>query len=143
METVKVETKKKSYSHLLNQVDIYKNSVTISVMKYNIFFNNSVEFSRALTALEVSADFFYEVTDETNCLMIATDDIQAIEVVFAENGIDESSFEVSKEKDVEHDQFISDSEADGDALRSAGFGPDEDYGSYGNDEEPGPYGDDE
>jgi hypothetical protein len=112
-------------------------------MKYNIFFNNSVEFSRALTALEVSADFHYEVADETNCMMIATDDIQAIEVVFDENGIDESSFEVSKERDVEHDQFISDSEADGDALRSAGFGTDEDYGSYGNDEESRPYGDDE
>ena len=96
-------------------------------MKYNIFFNNSVEFSRALTALEVSADFDYEVADETNCMMIATDDIQAIEVVFAENGIDESSFEVSKEKDVEHDQFISDSEADGDALRSAGFDDEENY----------------
>jgi hypothetical protein len=112
-------------------------------MKYNIFFNNSVEFARALTSLELSADFHYEVTDETNCLMIATDDIQAIEVVFAENGIDESSFEISKERDDEHDQFISDSEADGDALRSAGFGTDEDYGSYGNDEEPRPYGDDE
>ena len=96
-------------------------------MKYNIFFNNSVEFSRALTALEVSADFYYEVTDETNCLMIATDDIQAIEVVFAENGISESSFEISKERDDEHDQFISDAQADSDALRSAGFDDEENY----------------
>ena len=102
-------------------------------MKYNIFFNNSVEFARALTALEVSADFHYEVADETNCMMIATDDIQSIEVVFAENGIDESSFEISKERDDEHDQFISDADADSDALRSAGFGTDEDYGYYDND----------
>jgi hypothetical protein len=96
-------------------------------MKYNIFFNNSVEFSRALTALEVSADFHYEVADETSCLMIATDDIQAIEVIFAENGIDESSFEISKERDDEHDQFISDAQADSDALRSAGFDDEENY----------------
>ena len=96
-------------------------------MKYNIFFNNSVEFARALTALEVSADFHYEVADETNCMMIATDSIQAIEVVFAENGIDESTFEVSKERDVEHDQFINDGDADSDALRSAGFDDEENY----------------
>ena len=96
-------------------------------MKYNIFFNNSVEFARALTALEVSADFYYEVADETNCLMIATDDIQSIEVVFAENGIDESSFEISKERDDEHDQFINDGDADSDALRSAGFDDEENY----------------
>lgn len=94
-------------------------------MKYNIFFNNSVEFSRALTSLEVSADFHYEVADETNCMMIATDSIQAIEVIFAENGIDESSFEISKDRDDEHDQFISD--ADSDALRSAGFDDEENY----------------
>ena len=118
---------------LLILFDFYKNSFIISVMKYNIFFNNSVEFSRALTALEVSANFYYEVTDETNCLMISTDSIQAIEVVFAENGIDESSFEISKERDDEHDQFISDADADSDALRSAGFGTDEDYGYYDND----------
>jgi len=96
-------------------------------MKYNIFFNNSVEFARALTSLEVSADFYYEVADETNCLMIATDSIQAIEVVFAENGISESSFEISKERDDEHDQFISDAQADSDALRSAGFDDEENY----------------
>jgi hypothetical protein len=96
-------------------------------MKYNIFFNNSVEFSRALTALEVSADFFYEVTDETNCLMISTDNIEAIEVIFAENGISESSFEISKERNDEHDQFISDAQADSDALRSAGFDDAEGY----------------
>lgn len=59
--------------------------------------------------------------------MIATDDIQAIEVIFAENGIDESSFEISKERDDEHDQFISDADADSDALRSAGFDDEENY----------------
>ena len=32
--------------------------------------------------------------------------------------------------DDEHDQFLSDAEADGDALASAGMGTDEDYGYY-------------
>ena len=59
--------------------------------------------------------------------MIATDDIQGIESIFAENGIDESSFEISKERDDEHDQFISDAQADSDALRSAGFDDEENY----------------
>lgn len=35
--------------------------------------------------------------------------------------------------DDEHDQFMHDGEADGDALASAGFGTDEDYGGYGDD----------
>ncbi len=44
METVKVETKKKSYSHLLNQVDFYKNSATVVGMKATILPNEiSVE----------------------------------------------------------------------------------------------------
>lgn len=34
----------------------------------------------------------------------------------------------------EPDQFRTDAEADGDALASAGFGTDEDYGHYGSDE---------
>jgi hypothetical protein len=33
--------------------------------------------------------------------------------------------------DDEHDPFLSDSEADADALASAGMGTDEDYGSFG------------
>ena len=35
--------------------------------------------------------------------------------------------------DDEHDQFRDDVEADADALRSAGWGTDEDYGYYGED----------
>lgn len=34
-------------------------------------------------------------------------------------------------EDDEHDQFMHDGEADGDALASAGWGTDEDYGCYG------------
>jgi len=34
----------------------------------------------------------------------------------------------------EQDQFLSDAEADGDALASCGMGTDEDYGCYGGDE---------
>lgn len=32
--------------------------------------------------------------------------------------------------DAEHDQFLTDAEADADALASAGWGTDEDYGYY-------------
>ena len=35
---------------------------------------------------------------------------------------------------LEPDQFMSDAEADADALASAGFGTDEDYGHFGDDE---------
>jgi len=31
----------------------------------------------------------------------------------------------------EHDQFMTDAEADADVLRSAGMGTDEDYGDFG------------
>lgn len=34
----------------------------------------------------------------------------------------------------EHDPFLHDGEADGDALASAGMGTDEDYGYFGGDE---------
>ncbi len=34
----------------------------------------------------------------------------------------------------EHDPFLSDAEADGDALASVGWGTDEDYGCFGGDE---------
>ncbi len=39
--------------------------------------------------------------------------------------------EVEEETNDEHDQFLTDAEADGDALASAGLGTDEDYGYYG------------
>ena len=35
---------------------------------------------------------------------------------------------IPDDEDNEHDQFLSDAEADGDALASCGFGTDEDYG---------------
>ena len=50
----------------------------------------------------------------------------------AEN--DDLRDEMEMRDDDEHDQFRSDAEADGDALASAGFGTDEDYGCYGCDE---------
>ena len=36
---------------------------------------------------------------------------------------------------LEHDPFLSDAEADGDALSSAGMGTDEDYGFFGYDDD--------
>jgi hypothetical protein len=35
-----------------------------------------------------------------------------------------------QEQDQEHDPFLTDAEADADALASAGFGTDEDYGVF-------------
>lgn len=40
---------------------------------------------------------------------------------------------LNQEHDDEHDQFLHDGDADGDALASAGFGTDEDYGMYASD----------
>lgn len=49
----------------------------------------------------------------------------------------ESEMEIQDAQDMEddeQDQFLHDGEADGDALASAGFGTDEDYGCFGGDE---------
>lgn len=40
---------------------------------------------------------------------------------------------LNQEHDDEYDQFLHDGDADGDALASAGFGTDEDYGMYASD----------
>lgn len=45
----------------------------------------------------------------------------------------EEAEEYVEEPDYEHDQFRDDVEADADALASAGWGTDEDYGYYGED----------
>jgi hypothetical protein len=41
--------------------------------------------------------------------------------------------EVEEDTNDEHDPFLSDAEADADALASCGMGTDEDYGCYGGD----------
>lgn len=42
----------------------------------------------------------------------------------------ESEFEPERDSDNERDPFLSDGEADADALASAGWGTDEDYNHY-------------
>lgn len=47
--------------------------------------------------------------------------------------MDDDCMESIFDDEIEPDQFLSDAEADGDALASAGFGTDEDYGMYASD----------
>ena len=50
------------------------------------------------------------------------------------SGAEDASHDQERvECDLEPDDFMSDSEADADALASAGYGTDEDYGFYGDD----------
>lgn len=49
------------------------------------------------------------------------------------NPMDDDCMESIFDDEIEPDQFLSDAEADGDALASAGFGTDEDYGMYASD----------
>lgn len=56
--------------------------------------------------------------------------IGKLEEIMDERGIQFDEFQ----DDDEHDQFMNDAEADADALASAGWGSDEDYGHYGGDE---------
>lgn len=60
------------------------------------------------------------------------DDIISDDIPCMGDDPDDSSLE--PETDNEGDQFLSDAEADADALASCGFGTDEDYGCYGGDE---------
>lgn len=70
----------------------------------------------------------YHVWDEEgdNRLFLNADKDAALE--WAENFADNGEPE---EGDVERDGFLSDAEADADALASAGMGTDEDYGCFG------------
>lgn len=65
-------------------------------------------------------------------LTIETDEDIYVESILDVHDI--AAVEMNVCDDDEHDQFRHDGEADGDALSSAGFGTDEDYGDYGQDE---------
>lgn len=92
----------------------------------SITFTDSNLFSLALTALELDAPPAYSVEDDN--LAILSDDIYTIVAILHDNGI--YNFKVFGLEN-EPDQFRTDAEADADALASAGFGTDEDYGYYG------------
>ena len=94
----------------------------------SIIFSDAGLFKLALTALELDAPPAYT----TEGLEIHADDIELVAAILNDNGI--FSFQVYLSENEPFDGFRSDAEADGDALKSAGFGTDEDYGYYGNDE---------
>lgn len=99
-------------------------------MNSSITFTDESVFESAVTALEVDATPMYSI-DEDN-LTIYSEDIDGIVDVLSDNGISEySCYRADAEPP---DGFLTDAEADADALASAGFGTDEDYGSYGYDE---------
>jgi len=99
-------------------------------MNSTITFHDAKLFGQALTALEMDATPAYE--SDSVALTIVSDDIGAIETLLNDNGIfmfDVEEADENDRRDGEGDQFRHDGEADGDALASAGFGTDEDYGS--------------
>jgi hypothetical protein len=94
----------------------------------SIIFSDAGLFKLAVSALELDAPPAYI----TEGLEIHSEDIELVAAILNDNGI--FSFQVYLNEKEPFDGFISDADADGDALKSAGFGTDEDYGYYGNDE---------
>ena len=97
-----------------------------------ISFSDQGLFKVALNTLSLDSTPDYTVDEST--LTIWSWDIHAIVDVLIDNGI--FNFTRSwNEEDYREDNFRTDAEADGDALKSAGFGTDEDYGYYGGNDE--------
>ena len=99
-------------------------------MNSTITFDDPKLFDAAMTVLALEETPSYSGNIDT--LTIESDDILEIEKLLQVNDITQFYVEVADEndrRDDEGDQFRHDGEADGDALASAGFGTDEDYGS--------------
>ena len=97
-----------------------------------ISFDDQVLFTVALNTLSLDATPAYEI--DAARLTIWSWDIHTIVDILIDNGI--FNFHRSwNEDEIREDNFRTDAEADGDALRSAGFGTDEDYGYYGGNDE--------
>ena len=97
-----------------------------------ISFSDQGLFKVALNTLSLDSTPDYTVDEST--LTIWAWDIHPIVDVLLSNGI--FSFDRSwNEEDYREDNFRTDAEADGDALKSAGWGTDEDYGYYGGNDE--------
>jgi hypothetical protein len=100
-------------------------------MNSTIIFTDLATFDAAVASLEMNATPEYVL--ERDALTIRTDDVDGIVDLLIDDGID--GFSANYGTEDEHDQFLTDAEADADALASAGFGTDEDYGYYGGDDE--------
>jgi hypothetical protein len=102
----------------------------------SITFHDSKLFGMALDVLALEAAPAYE--SDSVALTIDSDDILAIEALLNDHGIfmfDVEEADENDRRDDEGDQFRHDGEADGDALASAGFGTNEDYGDFGGNED--------
>lgn len=93
-------------------------------MNSSITFTDKGLFLLAVTSLELESTSAYEVDFES--LKIHTEDIDGlVDVLHDANIVDFTSYRADAEP---FDGFRTDAEADADALASAGFGTDEDYG---------------
>ena len=92
----------------------------------SITFTEKSTFLSALTALETNDAPEYSWDDEN--LTIWSNDVDGIVDLLADDGVEGFTVRYATE-DEPFDGFRTDAEADGDALASAGFGTDEDYGS--------------
>ena len=99
-------------------------------MNSSITFSDKGLFLLAVTTLELDATPSYELDFDN--LMIYSDDIDGLVDVLHNGGI--SNFICHRADAEPSDGFLTDAEADADALASAGFGTDEDYGYYGYDD---------
>lgn len=91
----------------------------------SIIFDDQESFNAGLSALETNATPDYAV-DHDN-LTILTDDVTEVTTLLIQDGVEEFIVRYS-ENEEPFDGFRNDVEADADALASAGFGTDEDYG---------------
>ena len=93
-------------------------------MNSTITFADKGLFDIAVTTLEMDATPAYEL--DTDNLTVYTNDLDGVVDILHDNGI--LNFHCHREDAEPFDGFRTDAEADADALASAGFGTDEDYG---------------
>lgn len=99
-------------------------------MNSTITFTDKATFETALNALALYSTPPYDAFEAD--LTISSQDINGIIDVLASAGVEGFN---TKHTDTEpSDGFLTDAEADADALSSAGWGTNEDYGHYGYDE---------
>jgi hypothetical protein len=93
-------------------------------MNSSITFADKGLFLLAVTTLELDATPSYDLDFDN--LTIYTSDIDGIVDTLHNGGV--FSFTCHRADAEPSDGFLTDAEADGDALKSAGWGTDEDYG---------------
>ena len=100
-------------------------------MNSSITFADKGLFDIAMNTLELDATPSYDVDVDT--LTVYSDDIDGVIDILHDGGI--INFKCHRDDAEPSDGFLSDADADGDALKSAGWGTDEDYEHYSYDNE--------